>query len=946
MTTAPRTPRPPRPPKARAENLTAMAFQFEHLPEPVHTYTEVRWTREGADLIVLLNDSLSPHKKRLPIQDLRLRVQIRDRDAIGTETKLGTKRDDSAKGGRKPSRTLVFTGSDPVMAATHANRAIAEWVAEAVMAVAQVDGAAAQKLRQLALDQGAVRADVREEPVFEWDANRHTGTAKPHPASPRLFTTLADYVAGLLAGQEIYPNAGPLRRVVREDITRNQTELMTDVITQETKSGHVKFSLGLTVSVETYPGRPRPIVKVHHKKFVWTETPTTGQTRLSGYVLPEGEPRALRFGVEKDLALDDGYAALATEYSLPLPPDVTTGKLAEHGTGGHYGPHAVVITHRNGRSQGEVALYGVTDLDRRLSFDRLAEHLKPFGLTPWAGLEEVPSTTKSQTDADAAWKILFEDEGDEEGEDRPALSDKDRAEAERKFAEWTARVKGNIDAHYNGRYHLVLAFAKGLTKDAERARDILLTILGDGATIRLEQLPAKVHGTRNSLPGEDLKKHADRAAKRLLAWQPFIDELRQYSAEQPDNPIHGVLVLAKKDGYPGRDDVINKRVARIALSKALGLTVQYLLPIRRKATGELARNAENNYRIRVVNAWRDLAWKSLGKMDGIARKAEEILDAPGRPVLGVGIIRVNKNRRKGNDASFIPYAIELDPETGTCVGAVMLGQGDREPRTTLFMPLPDLIRELTEFGPSYLARSRNSDETDKLRSMYTQDFLKQVLFERTRLHPGLIILADMSTLSGMWRWLADAQLDPANMALAGEGHVEQFFPDATFIRIRPDISPKVIMDTPQTKIVLDGEARPSAKRSDADLYRITDTEPGMQTYLSFGSRIAKTLANAASCYQSITESGGRTRDPHSGAWQTPNAIDITVVRPGSLQPEALAKFMEALRSEYAHFGSWINAPGPLHFASLLKAYVPDYDLNDDEEGEESEGVSNMPMLPW
>ena len=55
--------------------------------------------------------------------------------------------------------------------------------------------------------------------------------------------------------------------------------------------------------------------------------------------------------------------------------------------------------------------------------------------------------------------------------------------------------------------------------------------------------------------------------------------------------------------------------------------------------------------------------------------------------------------------------------------------------------------------------------------------------------------------------------------------------------------------------------------------------------------------------------------------------------------------MEALRSEYAHFGSWINAPGPLHFASLLKAYVPDYELvEDDEDGEEE--VGNMPLLPW
>lgn len=447
------------------------------------------------------------------------------------------------------------------------------------------------------------------------------------------------------------------------------------------------------------------------------------------------------------------------------------------------------------------------------------------------------------------------------------------------------------------------------------------------------------------LDGRDIAKPSERAAIRLKAWQPFITELNSYMDEQPDNPVHGVLILAKKDHYPGRDDVINKRVARIALSKALGLTVQYLLPIRRKGNGELARNAENNYRIRVVNAWRDLAWKSIGKMDGIERKAQEILGVSGRLVLGVGIIRVNRKKGQGNDASFIPYAIELDPTTGTCIGAVMLGNGEEKPTMTAFMPLPHLIRTLTDFGPSYLAKSKDTNETNRLRSLHTQNFLRQVFLERTRQQPDLIILADMSTLGGMWKWLSDGELNPSNITLNDERHAEQDYPQATIIRIRPDIAPKVIMDTPQSKVIIDGAERPSAKRSDADLYRVTDTVPGMETYLSFGSRIATSLANAASCYQSVTEANGKVRDPHTKAWQTPNGIDITIIRPGTLEPESLAKFVEALRSEYAHFGSWINAPGPLHFASLLKSYVPDYDLVDEEEDSEEE-VSNMPLLPW
>ena len=189
-------PRVPRTPKPRAENLTAMAFQFDHLPEPVYTFTEVRWTREASDLVALLGSSLRPLKKRLPIRDLRLRVQVRDRGVIGTQLDLGT------KVGFKASRTLAFTSTDPGAACAQANHAIAEWVAEAVLKLAGVDGAAARALRKLALQKEAVEARVKEEHVFTWDVNRHTGTAK-QPVNTQLFATLADYVANLLTGRTV-----------------------------------------------------------------------------------------------------------------------------------------------------------------------------------------------------------------------------------------------------------------------------------------------------------------------------------------------------------------------------------------------------------------------------------------------------------------------------------------------------------------------------------------------------------------------------------------------------------------------------------------------------------------------------------------------------------------------------------------------------------------------
>ncbi|WP_407542404.1 RNaseH domain-containing protein (plasmid) [Deinococcus radiomollis] len=89
-----------------------------------------------------------------------------------------------------------------------------------------------------------------------------------------------------------------------------------------------------------------------------------------------------------------------------------------------------------------------------------------------------------------------------------------------------------------------------------------------------------------------------------------------------------------------------------------------------------------------------------------------------------------------------------------------------------------------------------------------------------------------------------------------------------------------------------------------------------------------------SSYRDTLNECGVVTVPRNDAWLTPNAIEITVIRPGPHDPQELAKFVEALRSEFAHFGSWINNPGPLHFASLLKDYIPDYELAQEKDDSE------------
>ncbi|MDR6218234.1 RNaseH domain-containing protein [Deinococcus soli (ex Cha et al. 2016)] len=935
--------------RSRVENPVIMAFAFgaDQPDAGQHAVTVCTWTPEALSITQALKTKLG-RAANLPTRDLRFRVQVRDPGVIRTEDDLGL--------GYTP-QPLLYTRTEPDLAAEEANAAVAVWATKILKAQQGVDAALARELEDLALDGKAVRAQVQHKNVFSWDVNRRTGSARK-PKNSNLYADLADFAGSLLEGQEVYPEAGPMRRVVTENLRDGTAVLMTDPLVRVIGDAELRFSLGLEISVETYPARALPVLQVKHKKFVWAREPRDGVRHLSGYLLPKGDTRALKFRLNPDLSFEEGYQALVDNYGVPA---TSAEHLARNGL--RLGGHQIVINHQNGRAESNAALRGIPVIDQKCSFERLTALLAPHGLHPWQGLEEVPSHYGEKNDADMAWKILFA-EDDEDTDQRPgkgkpkgaATIEREQRKALKAFEDWVARVREDINAHYGTAHHIILGYGSGLREDAEKAREILQQTLQDKAVIKLLAIPKDTHGNRADLPdsGRDIKT-VDRAATRERAWAPFVQQVREYAAATPELPVTGVIIMADlwyqspRDGRNRKDDPINKRAARLTLNRQLGLMVQYLLPRARMKTGVINDKLARNFQIRTINAWRDLAWKSIGKMNALDEKIRLSFQAPpadpqALTLLGVGIIRLNRKKSTHNATSFIPYAIELDPVSGTCMGTLLLSRGSDAPRATPMLPLPELVRELNANGPSYLVRRRTARDTNLERRALTQSFLHQVIAERAAHHPGLIVLADAGTLSGMWPWLADEAIDPHNVALNDEPNAHMDFPDAAFLRLRPDHAPKVLKDS-DVNVIIDGESRAASTWSSADLYHLTDTAGSMHTYLSFGSRIFKGR-RTRSAYRTMTDGKGEIIHPKNDAWITPNAIEVTVVRPGAHQPDELAKFTEALRSDLAHFGSWINNPGPLHFASLLKEYTPDYELAEVEDGDdlEEEQPEAMPNL--
>jgi hypothetical protein len=167
------------------------------------------------------------------------------------------------------------------------------------------------------------------------------------------------------------------------------------------------------------------------------------------------------------------------------------------------------------------------------------------------------------------------------------------------------------------------------------------------------------------------------------------------------------------------------------------------------------------------------------------------------------------------------------------------------------------------------------------------------------------------------------------------------------VRIRTDNSPKVLWDNEYYGMTEDTGETVSYHApgwAEAELFKLNDTI-NTNVYLSFGSAIRTGRTKGKSSYRKIPgmKQIGRTQkfevaamEHHNDAWTTPMGLEIFVVRSGGDAPDQVARLVEWLRQCYAHFGDWTVKPAPLYFERVLKEYLADYDLEEDEGVESNE----------
>ncbi len=231
-----------------------------------------------------------------------------------------------------------------------------------------------------------------------------------------------------------------------------------------------------------------------------------------------------------------------------------------------------------------------------------------------------------------------------------------------------------------------------------------------------------------------------------------------------------------------------------------------------------------------------------------------------------------------------------------------------------------------------------------------------------------VVLIDSSNCVQLCPWLADVRITTHNIELNNQYQkMEDNWKGARIMRIRQDLAPGFIeekvrqyaetsLEDNRTKEELTCDYTiPSATTPTNGLFKLTATSnTGCVTYLSIGKKTLQQKSRGQSCYRE-TEIHQVIKDDDkqnmknkagleiceikmdknrifTGKFPTPNPLEIVVtLRQEEDKPDDLAAFVESLRYDFGHYKEWSTLPAPLFFERVVRDYISEFSITDDEE---------------
>jgi len=508
----------------------------------------------------------------------------------------------------------------------------------------------------------------------------------------------------------------------------------------------------------------------------------------------------------------------------------------------------------------------------------------------------------------------------------------------------------------NEKLLLVVFYEEHLQTELKLLQAMIRVLWGGAIELMVNRLPKDTHGPKELLPNANLKAK-ERSRKRIEAWEPIVKQL----ALRKQRTF--CLVMAR-EWYSGKhDDRVNKPSSRQALATIADCCVQFLLPIETTKEQQLLNLSDFSHRVQA--ALKDLLWAHSGRIDDVKEKVDKWLkDTPveARPkeIIGITIVRKQKGRTRGSiEQTFLPVAMRLKVETGECELCCAYEKGNNL-QISRWSKFSDAIAFISQISPVKLA------DTNSVRQTRFMDFVKQTISNSVEEGNQPLVMIDSSNCVQLWPWLADTRMN-ANQINLGQQYerMQDAWQGARLIRIRQDLAPGIIdkkmryltetslEDTRTEKELTSTLEIPSAS-SKMKLFRLSETnQTGCVAYLSVGRKTLHQKLRGQSCYRQIkinvaakkpdgskgeflNKAGLKvnqiaSKPPFLGQWPTPNPLEIVVtLRQEKDDCDRLAALVESLRYSFGHYSDWSSLPAPLFFERVVRDYISEFAIEDEE----------------
>ncbi|MBC6432908.1 DUF3893 domain-containing protein [Nostoc sp. HG1] len=849
--------------------------------------------------------------------------------------------------------------------------------------------------------------------VFPWNWSKQTDTTQPKdPKDKYAYRAIVDYVARQIAGQSIFPKLGAIKRILSSN--SGIVELITDPIALPDTKGKFSFVVSLEVVTYPSLHQPLLKVEVSKRRwFTQLKAPKYDRRNISGFIFSQDYPdRAFSYRVkcEQDKnnkqdknkkwtwKTDTDFEILRRELKLPLESfdgqQIALGKASTDSC-------KVLLTYRNGlqdnseEDEDSSEKYGietgVPEIDKLDAFEAIAKILNPLGIKIFDGYTKVPSKHKLddtasrminlptllggvlealETNSNLEFTAKYLDQLNDSQIDSLLRKHFDirleEIEWGRKALEFnrftpnqTNDLQNIIQANQaaiqrlypNEQPRLFIFYEPELQNEAELLQKITKVLWGNTLEILLNRLPANTHGTREVLPGKDLK-NKERSRQRIEAWKSTAKQI-----EDPNKPTFS-LIMARQF-YPDptgkntvkHDDKVNKPSTRQALAK-IGSGVQFLLPIAKTRKTKHLKLADFFHRMQ--SALKDLFSAHSGRIDGVKEKVDKYLqnippEARPKEIVGFTIVRKQRGRARGViENTFLAVAMRLNVDTGKCELCCAYEKGNLE--ISPWFSFPDALAFIAQLTPIKLA---NDKAVRKTRFM---KFVKQIVSNSVEEGMQPLVMIDSSNCVQLWSWLKDEEINTNQINLGQQSeNMQDEWQGARLIRIRQELAPGIIekkarhlietsLEDTRTKEELK-KLPPTLKidsaSSSTGLFRLSATnQTGCVAYLSVAREAPHQYSRGQSCYrstQTLAKQTGfkvsqlSTKAPFVGRWPSPNPLEIVVtLRQPEDNPDDLAALVESLRYGFGHYSDWTGLPAPLFFERVVRDYISDFAIADDD----------------